>query len=253
MSEVILIGDRAVGKTSSVVRLIVSEPQRISITNISKRDILLLSRDGNPSGELLATSHMYSKPLEITADLNVPRKLKVNWVDTCGEWNQKEWQENSDKLAYTKDYREKLSNTSAIIVLLRPFRTSGGKAISDKKLIETNWISTEVQWCRRFKRWVEFISENCQSLQYVNFCLSKADLFCSSNLDDEADKIKRMGWQDASNYVYSNYFCPSNKEFTQAIKNMRQFRSVKFFITSTQNRTLLELPWLYLATHIKEG
>jgi hypothetical protein len=249
MSEVILIGDRAVGKTKSVVELIVSEPQKITVLNLNRRDFLSVGKDGKLTSEPLATSGISSKRIEIEAALSIPKRLIVDWVDTRGEWNSKEWQENTEKSKLLRDYQNKLSNASAIIVMLRPYRTAGGADIRNKQLIEEHWISNNAQWCKRFRRWVEFINLSCPKLRYVNFCLNKADLYCS-NLDEEAKEFKNRGWQGFNSYIYSKYFFQSNNDFSQAISSVKRFDSVRFFITSTYNRTLLEMPWLYLATYL---
>ena len=88
-------------------------------------------------------------------------------------------------------------------------------------------------------------------MRYINFCLNKADLlFTNPNqLKMEANKLSGLGWQDRSDYVYGKYFCGSNEVFVRAIQSVRA-ASVKYFITSTSSRTLLELPWLYLATYL---
>ena len=251
VSEVILIGDRAVGKTQSVMELIVSTPEKLSIMNIKREDVVSLRQGANPSAKPLATSTINHQPLEMAAKLSASRRLKVNWIDTPGEWNQKEWQDDNNKAHLFDKYKTTLQNATAVNLLLRPFRNAGGAKIKDKKLIEEHWISTETQWCHRFERWVDFLNTSCPNMRYINFCLNKADLLCTTpmQLKMEASKLSGLGWQDRSDYVYGKYFCSSNEVFVRSIQSVRA-ASVKFFITSTASRTLLELPWLYLATYL---
>jgi hypothetical protein len=83
VSEVILIGDRAVGKTQSVKMLLTPGKGNIRISNL---DSSMVAND--------ATKDILNNTLEIQAGLRVSKKISVRWVDTPGGWNENEWQNN---------------------------------------------------------------------------------------------------------------------------------------------------------------
>jgi hypothetical protein len=236
MSEVILIGDRAVGKTQSVRKLLEPPRGKITISNIDPR---LISSD--------ATSYLISNKLEIQAALRAPKRLSVDWIDTPGEWNRNEFQTNTDKDSDFRKYQAQLATAKAVVLLLRPYRTAGKVKISDKQLIQTHDISTKMQWCRRFSRWVTFINSHCSQLRYINLCLSKVDLLLPKDrLDRLAYSLESKGWLDRSDYVKQEFFPIDNPLFQQSLQDMKS-SSMSFFAISVHNRFLLELPWLSLA------
>ena len=239
MNEVILIGDRAVGKTQSVRKLLEPPMGKITISNIDPSSIATQS-----------TSDLIANTLEIQAKLRAARRLSVNWIDTPGEWNRIEFPNNADNDPDFRKYKVKLATAKAVVLLLPPYRTAGKVKISDKQLIQNNDISTEMQWCRRFSRWVTFINDHCSQLCYFNVCLSKVDLLLPKDrLDNLANYLELMGWQGASNYVYKEFFPIHNPLFKKSLQNVRT-HSTKFFAISINNRFLLELPWLLLATYL---
>jgi hypothetical protein len=235
VSEVILIGDRYVGKTQSVRTLLSPAKGKITIANLSPESISQAS-----------TQALEDNTLQIKADLRAPKRLSVKWIDTPGEWNRSEWQNDPDRQTDFQKYQVQLKTANAVVLLLRPYRTAGKVKISDKTIIEKNEIPTELQWCRRFERWARFINSNCSGVRHLNLCLSKADLFC--DVDNEATVIDSKGWLERSYYVKQGFF-PKNKLFQESLQ-MIQAGGIRFFIVSINNRTLLELPWLSLATHL---
>ena len=235
MSEVILIGDRAVGKTQSVRKLLESPTGKITINNI---DPNLIATD--------STQTLVDNTLVIQASLNAKKRRCVNWIDTPGEWNRSEWQSDPERATDFDKYQAQLKTANAVVLLLRPYRNAGRAQISDRAIIQANEISTEIQWCRRFARWTKFLNINCPQVRHLNLCLSKADLFC--DVDTEATVIDSKGWLERSYYVQQRFF-PKNKLFQKSLQAIRT-GGVRFFIVSINNRTLLELPWLSLATHL---
>lgn len=239
MSEVILIGDRAVGKTQSVRKLLEPPKGKITISNIDPK---LIATD--------STKELVNNTLEIQAALRAPKRLKVDWIDTPGEWNRTEFQNDTEKDPDLRKYQAQLATAKAVVLLLRPYRTAGKVKISDKKLIQNNDISTEMQWCRRFSRWVTFINANCPQIRYLNLCLSKVDLLLPKDkLDGLATSLESKGWLDRSHYVQQEFFPIHNPLFQQSLRDVRN-GAMRFFVISTSNRFLLELPWLSLATHL---
>jgi len=58
-----------------------------------------------------------------------------------------------------------------------------------------------------------------------------------------------MDWVDRNRYLKDKYFRPIHAQI-QAIDKAIYGMTVRCFITSTQNRSLLELPWLYLGAYL---
>jgi hypothetical protein len=154
---------------------------------------------------------------------------------------------NPEMLPFLKKYQAQLATSKALMLLLSPYRTAGKTRIYDKSIIEKNVVPTEMQWCRRFQRWVKFINANCPKLSCVNLCLSKADLFCDVNA--QAQIIENKMGLARSYYVQEEFFPTVNPLFQQSLQTLKT-DSVRFFIVSIHSRTLLEFPWLSLATDL---
>lgn len=111
----------------------------------------------------------------------------------------------------------------------------------------------EQQWYNRFERWVKFFQEDCSKARHILICLNKADLFC--NLYEEASMLaynpygSQMNWQHRHAYVLQRYFRPIYSHLEQLNQNILGL-SVRCFITSIYNRSLLELPWIYLGSFL---
>ena len=112
---------------------------------------------------------------------------------------------------------------------------------------------SQQQWCNRFNRWAEFFQQDCSKLRHLVICLNKADLFC--NLEQEAAKLTynpngaQMNWQQRHMYVLQRYFRPIQPQLQEINQSIRGL-SLRCFITSIYNRSVLELPWIYLASFL---
>ncbi|NES74190.1 MAG: hypothetical protein F6K24_57885, partial [Okeania sp. SIO2D1] len=88
----------------------------------------------------------------------------------------------------------------------------------------------------------------------IVICLNKADLIDCS-LEQEISKLaylphgSTMNWLQRHNYVVNRYFLPLKSQLEQ-INSSRSGLSVRCFITSIYHRSLLELPWIYLASYL---
>jgi len=58
-----------------------------------------------------------------------------------------------------------------------------------------------------------------------------------------------MTWQERDNYVFQRYFRPIHPQINQLNRSI-QGLTIRCFITSIYNRKLLELPWIYLGSHL---
>jgi hypothetical protein len=244
--SVIFIGDRSVGKSYLAKRLASPQSQRVKITNVTEAQL-----ESDPSfygsGEVLPTQNIAKRPLEIQVRLTASIMVQVDWVDTPGEIWRPQWQQaQPDQWNQLKSYA---SESKGIVVVLPPYRNLG-KGITDPDLINLHEIPNQVQWCKRFNRWVKFFLQYCPKAQHIVLCINKADLFCS-DLEGEARKVAYnpgrggMDWVDRNHYTINKYFAPVKDSITQ-INAGASGRVVRCFITTIHNRSLLELPWLYL-------
>jgi len=129
-----------------------------------------------------------------------------------------------------------------------------------EKMIALDWLDTpgeiwrKSQWCNRFDRWLEFFQQDCPKIRHLLLCLNKADLL-PIDLEEEARKLafnpdfQPITWQERDNYVFQRYFRPIHPQINQLNRSI-QGLTIRCFITSIYNRKLLELPWIYLGSHL---
>lgn len=248
---IIFIGDRSVGKSTLALHLASPMSERVVVTNATDDDINMLSN----GTKLLPTGIdgiKDPKILKMSVKLLAPVKLEVQLVDTAGEINRIEWQQDANNIEAWRDFRIIAQTSKAVVVVLPPYREIGNR-ITDPQIIQEHNIPTQIQWCTRFDRWVNFFLNYCPNVDHVVLCINKADLFC--DLESEAKKLAynpnglTMDWVDRHNYVTNKYFRPIMPAIANINRNRRGLL-VRCFITSINNRTLLELPWLHLAAFL---
>jgi hypothetical protein len=190
---------------------------------------------------------VYNRYMEIQATLPTGNKqITIDWLDTTGEIWRKSWQEDNPQ--EWKIFMENISSSEGVLLVLPPYR----------EMLEMHPQKDEYplleQWTIRFNRWVDFFRNDCPNLKHILICLNKADLFCQ-NLDQESAKLAYkpynapMNWQQRHVYVCNKYFRPVLPKLEEINQNIRGL-SIRCFITSIHDRSLLELPWLYLASFL---
>jgi GTPase SAR1 family protein len=248
---IIFIGDRSVGKSTLALNLASPMAERVRVTNATDNDIEMLSN----GTKLLPTGIdgiKDPKILKMSVRLLAPVKLQVQLVDTAGEINRIEWQQNPNNTEAWREFKQIAQKSKAVVVVLPPYREIGNR-ITDQQIIQEHNIPTEIQWCKRFDRWVSFFLNYCPNVDHVVLCINKADLFC--DLESEARKLAykpnglTMDWVDRHNYITNKYFSPIMPAIANINRNRRGLL-VRCFITSINNRTLLELPWIHLASYL---
>ncbi len=246
---VVYIGDRTTGKTSLAMELIGAHSDFVRVSNISSQkyqQMKALSFDPD-TNQFLATKvdpNFGGRLLEVEVRLPSGRKtVSVDWVDTAGGVWQKSWAGNNPQLWDTLLTR--VRSSEGIMLILPPYRE-----IIHQSSVDHTLFPTQKQWCKRFRRWVEFFRSDCPRVRHIVVCLNKADLFC--DLEREAGELaynrgkEGKGWYGRSVYVSRRYFSCVQKE----LENMNSVTSVRYFLTSIHHRGLLELPWIYLASHL---
>lgn len=245
---VIYIGDRAVGKTHLAMELANPQNEYVKVDN-HDYDFLKSILYDEDKGETRTTDGKqatYDRSLEIQVQLPTGSKqVTLDWVDTPGEIWRKSWQNNQPE--GWRNFLETIRNSKGIMLVLPPYREIVKSEFDPETFI------TQQQWCNRFSRWVDFFRQDCPKIRHLILCLNKADLFC--NLEQEASKLaytpyrSQLNWQQRNAYVSQRYFRPIQQQIKQLDKSISGL-SVRYFITSIHNRSLLELPWIYLGSYL---
>jgi hypothetical protein len=245
--SVIYIGDKGVGKTHLALELTNPSHEYVKVLSPDYKVLKSLLWDAE-NNELRATDSKkstHSQQIEIQVRLRVPKQILVEWVDTPGEIWRPDWQQNNAEA--WKQFLDIVRESTGIIVVLSPHRemiTLGQEA---------DMFLTPKQWSIRFERWIEFLTTNCPNLKHLLFCVNKADLFC--DYQKESAKLKynprgsQMNWHQRNSYISQKYFRVIQPHLEQ-INERNYGLSVRCFITTIHDRSLLELPWLYLGSFL---
>jgi hypothetical protein len=245
---VIYLGDRYVGKTHLALELANPAYEYVKVLSPEYKDLkpLLWDAEKNSPKPTDADSPTQGKLIEIQVKLPVPKQILVEWIDTPGEIWRASWQQNNPDA--WQEFSDIVKESAGIIVVLSPYREmiTAGK--------DADLFLTQKQWCNRFERWTNFLTLNCPNLKHLLFCINKADLFC--NYQQESAKLKynpggaAMNWQQRNSYVSQRYF-RSLKPYLEQITDKNPSLSIRCFITTVHDRSLLELPWLYLGSFLE--
>lgn len=233
MTKVVLIGDRAVGKTSMVYALFETPHEKVE------------PQDG-PSGDVAPTETIEIKNLGVIVVLPAQDiELSLVWIDTPGELqtNRKKQEDNPE--IWEKFCRD-VKDSDYVMLLLPPHQG----LLNNKNIPDIDNFPTSGQSQNRFKQWwVPFLIQNSQKAKNILICRHKADLFIA-DIQKEGDKY-RYGNEGFS---WKNYFDFSNHYFSEVDSEISEYRKnhtrqeVRLFMTTINNRSLLELPWIYIAT-----
>ncbi|MDH6061925.1 hypothetical protein NWP17_16035 [Chrysosporum bergii ANA360D] len=246
---VIYIGDRLTGKTHLALELANPRNQYVKVLNQDYENLQAMLLDENQTGTRAtdAAQGIYERSLEVQVRLPTGNKpINVDWIDTPGEVWRKSWQ--SDNQEEWSRVLDAIRASEGILLILPPYREMNFHAG-----VDSEEFMSQQQWCNRFNRWAEFFQQDCSKLRHLVICLNKADLFC--NLEQEAAKLTynpngaQMNWQQRHIYVLQRYFRPIQPQLQEINQSIRGL-SLRCFITSIYNRSVLELPWIYLASFL---
>jgi hypothetical protein len=254
--SIIYIGDRGVGKTCLAMELTNRQNKYLQVTNLTKEDLQAKPSMYDPAlGEVPPTNAIEQITLQMKAHLNRPLNFSVDWIDTPGEmWKESmsqeepEWRRNNP--SEWRKFLQLADRSKGVLLLLPPYREMEG--LQSRTDSREHFI-TKTQWCNRFDLWVDCFDRYFPKIQHIALCLNKADLFC--HLEREAQELfydpngRGKDWVDRHRYVVRNYF-PAISSKIEEFNRSRRGLAVRCFITSIYNRTLLELPWLYLASYL---
>ncbi len=260
--SVIVIGDRAVGKTSMLWALCDLPPNRYGekYIEISDDDRQNLKNDWvNPtSGKVIPTEKpLELKSIEMYLRLPRPREIQVQLTDTRGEfWSDPQIQ--SDYPTAYQDYKKTIANTRYIVFVLHPHRDLVKReylSIYDPhgEIYKGDEFYSSSAWVNKLKETLDFFSQHCTSAKHFFICMHKADLFCNFNTESARWRYKPSGGNDFSGYiarVRNRYFDIANDLIFEFNRKHGGVSKLSFFITTNQDRNLLEIPWLCLGTYL---
>jgi len=241
---VVYVGDRATGKTSLATELINPKSDYVKISNQSYQNLKQLLKPTDIDPTKVTTDRFLEIEVKLPAG---PKTIGVEWIDTPGEIWRKSWQQENPQL--WQQVLSSIQNSEGILLILPPYREMPGL----KPEVDLENLPNRDQWCNRLQRWIDFFCLDCPKARHIAICLNKADLFCQ--VEKEALELayhperSRKNWHQRNTYVRERYFKPVLTQIDQMV-GQRSGLPVRCFITTIYNRALLELPWLYLASHL---
>lgn len=247
--SIIVIGERGVGKTSMVVALAKNSKKNLSIEDA---EALAARRSNIETGEIAGTSKMTTENLQINLELpGGGRQINVLWMDTPGEaFSNSDWKQQYP--AAWKDIEQQIKESQGIILLLPPHRD-----LVDPNRIDSRTPKDELPsfqaWRNSLESWLKFFENNCGQVKHIAICLHRADTFC-----DVQAEGKKWCYQNSANGFWFRYDTHIRNSYFATVKDLicnynsqSQSRVIpQLFITSTDQPSLLELPWIYLGTYI---
>jgi len=244
--SVVVIGDRAVGKSSTVLEL--ANPYEKKFVEIVEPDYeTLKDKYINPdTNQMVPTRTEGQRSLVLNVQLpGGEKQINAHWIDTPGEmWDSPQWRK--DNPSAWQDFKTRLNECLGIILLLAPYRD-----LVSPNTLNPEELLTFQAWEIRFTKWLDFFLQDCSQVEHITICLHKADLFCNvDNVSKEFQYSDSGGtqWWKINETARKMYF----NQVEKPIKNYHKKggKQLQFFITSIKNRGLLELPWLYLSPYI---
>lgn len=254
--SIVVIGDRATGKTS-MVRALAENGKYVQIA-----DGQILARDlYNPDTKKIAgTDQLNTRTLKMEVDLPATgaRQLNILWIDTPGEfWSNP--QLRRDFPSAWQAMEDKVKQSKAVILILPPHQSLVSSTrinLAPDYLQPTamNPLPNADQWVNGLQNWFDFLQQNCQRVKHIIIALHKADLFCDVESEGKTwgykpDRGGAAPWYEYSDHVVDAYFGVAN-QVIRKYKSTEIGSRTNFFITTTENQELLELPWLYLAPYL---
>jgi len=247
--SVVVIGDRAVGKTHMALALAeLPSGSKVRIIEPSV-DILREELTSRDTGAMVPTSEIKERPIKLEVILNKREIIDSVWIDTPGEIWDADWPKEHPSA--WNEFKQNIGKNLAIILLLPPYqsmvsqelinRASSNMTLNRDKLMDTD------RWCRNLEDWLKFLNQHCRKVHHIAICLHKADLFCE-NLDAKAREMNGHPVNHQNKAMQSFFAVAKAREVIQC--NNREPIPFQFFITSVSHSDLLIAPWLYLSPYI---
>lgn len=270
--SVIFIGDRQVGKTTLAVELAkpstnsaplvtVIEPTYEELVERYYSDVPYYTEEGDKLSilESTATKERQVKDLKLQVKLptGTKRIISLKWVDTPGElWENSHREPSKNPLEEWSELMKDIKTARGIILVLAPHRNRLDKqrclqapepiSLDEPRFLEYN------AWVEQFDLWLDFLGKQVTTSQQVLICLNMADLFC--DCDALANELPfdpaRQDLKKIQDYLLTHYFQEVRTSIDR-YNSLTRGNPLQVFVTTKENRILLESPWLYLARFIR--
>jgi GTPase SAR1 family protein len=246
--SIVVIGDRGVGKTSMVVALAKLATKHVQV--VSDAESLVARRFNIAENRIAGTAQMTLETLLMNVHLpSGIRQIQILWVDTPGEaFSNRDW-----KTKYPtawQDIQQQISESKGVILLLPPYRDILQPQTLDERTV-TDDLPTTKAWINRLENWLIFFQENCSHVEHILICIHRADTFCNIKTEGKKwryEQSKPSLFYEYNTYIRKTYFTPAEKLIREYHRIL--YASLQFFITTTDNEQLLELPWIYLGAFL---
>jgi GTPase SAR1 family protein len=233
MSKVVLIGDRAVGKTSTVHALCTPPYEKVE------------PQEG-PSGDVAQTESIEIKKLIIIVELPAGNiELSLVWIDTPGEL-QSNRQKQEDNPEIWNKFCQEVQTSDYVMLLLPPHQGLCNK----KNILDIDTWPTALQSETRFKEWwISFLSQNCRQPSNILICRHQSDLLIPDIIKiGNKYKYANEGFSWKKYFDFTNSYFPEIDSEISTYRRTHRRQEIRLFVTTIKNRSLLELPWTYIAT-----
>jgi GTPase SAR1 family protein len=257
--NVVIIGDRAVGKTSIVAALAEYSLDRDSKVKIISPDPHTLLRDLRPeTGKGAGTANQSER--ELTMRVQRPngasKEINVGWIDLPGEFFHEHSNYRERGGVDWQDIQAKIERSKYVILLIPPYRTLVEATRLDQApeaLRPETVLPNQEQWHKRLSAWFDFLNRYCARSSRILICIHKADLFC--DLDQVSREWSYLPGQISTDFwrryhEFSKSFLRGMQQSVKAYSQTNAGTNTNFFITSIVHRELLALPWLYIGLYL---
>ncbi|MGK7956579.1 MAG: GTPase domain-containing protein [Crocosphaera sp.] len=253
---VIVIGDRAVGKSSMLIGL-AKGTENITLIEPDAQNYMM-RKSNIDTGIVPGTFRMEEEFWSLSVSLPSGYKeltRQLNVIDTPGEaWSFPNWRERNPRP--WQDIRQRVANSEGIIILLNPYRSIIQPNLTDDDYWnQIERFPTHKQWANQIQAWLDYLKRECRETQHIGFCINKADLFCNVERISQRYRYHSSSgtfWATYSNFVYQTYFIPAHS-LIKKYNRQPNVPRLQYFITSMQNPRLLELPWLYMMPYLSHS
>jgi GTPase SAR1 family protein len=245
--SVVVIGERGVGKTSMVVALANKSGRNLSVEDA---EAVAARRSNIDTGEIAGTAKMTVENLQINIELPTGLKqINVLWIDTPGEaFSNSDWKQQFPTA--WQEIEQQIKESRGIILLMPPHSDLVHPNRIDSRTTVYELPSSKA-WRNSLHSWLNFFKKNCAQVDHIAICLHRADTFCDIQNEGKKwryDSSTNGFWFRYDNHIRKNYFATVEDLIREY--NSRTRVTPRLFITTIDEPSLLELPWIYLGTFI---
>lgn len=257
--NVVLLGDRAVGKTSIVAALAeysLERDSKVKIVSPEPKSLLANLRPETGKGAGTANQSEQELTMWVQRPNGAPKEINVVWIDLPGEFFQEHSNRRERGGADWQEIQAKIEQSKYVILLIPPHRALVEATRLDQApeaLRPETTLPNQEQWHKRLSAWFDFLNLHCARASRILICIHKADLFC--DLDQVSRDWAYVPGQISTDFwwryhEFSKSFLRTMQERVKAYSQTDAGMNTNFFITSIVHPEVLALPWLYIGLYL---